>query len=569
MTRRVAMVLCLLAACSFESAPIIETVDNRCGGDGDCGSGACEGNICIDASNASVEIAIEVVGSASDAESAVPASWAFGAEPLSRSTAPDLVLPPTREVRGAIRWDGSRVPATVRFVRRMASTVEPLQPVPVEADTLREAAGGPGPEGYDFSAVLVEGETYDVTVLPTSDMVMSPMDASAPAIRSLPPLYLPVTIAGGDLNVPFRFDITFPAGLENECTDDRDTNCTLVAKVVSFDGEVELDEAGLQVRAVAESTGRVVSSIGQTDDVGRFAIRIGDEAPDYLIRVTSSAGAAPFPSVSVDPGAVFAGDPGDKVVRIPRLDPVNYTGRVRDQEGAPVAGAAVRFVSSSVFDGSQLGLQGSFNSSATTNEDGSFGTELLPGLYSITVTPPDESDSTWGVLSSEVVVGEEISATDALIVPSKVELLGSVITFKEEAVAGVTIAARARLNSTLGSLHRSQEVVSDSLGDFAMNMDVGLYDMHVKMPPETGYAWLVEAALAMSDDLARTYRLDPPIPIEGLLRASDGTPVPAALIRAYVLADDGVTKRPVQVAETISDEEGRYRLLIAPRLGDE
>ena len=172
-------------------------------------------------------------------------------------------------------------------------------------------------------------------------------------------------------------------------------------------------------------------------------------------------------------------------------------------------------------------------------------------------------------MTCEAVVGEEISATDTLIVPSKVKLFGSVITFKEEAVAGVTITARARLSGTIGSLHRSQEAVSDLLGGFAMNMDVGLYDMHVKMPSETGYAWLVEPALAMSDDLVRTYRLDPPVSIEGLLRASDGTPVPAALIRAYVLADDGVTKRPVQVAETVADEEGRYRLLIAPRLGDE
>jgi hypothetical protein len=569
MTHRAAIALCVLAACSFESTPIIETVDNRCGGDAECGSGACEGNICVDASNASVPIAIEVVGSSSDARSAVPASWAFGSEALTGSTGRDLVLPPTREVRGAVRWDGLRVPATVRFVRRMASTVQPLQPVPVEVDTLREAAGGPGSEGYDFSTVLVQGETYDVVVLPTSDMVMSPTSDSAPAVRSLPPLYLAVTIADGDPAAPFRFDISFPADLESECTAVRKTSCTLVATVVSFDGEVELEEPLLQVRAVDESSGRVVSSIGETDTFGQFAIRIGEETPDYLIRVTSSAGAAPFPSVSVDPDVAFAGNPVEKVVRIPRLDPVNYTGRVRDQGGAAVAGAAVRFLSSSVFDDSQLGLQGSFSGSATTNEDGSFGTELLPGLYSVTVTPPDESDSNWGVLSSEAVVGEGISAEEAFIVPPRVELFGTVVTFKDEVVAGVTVAARARLNNQLGSLHRSQEVVSDPLGGFTMNMDVGLYDMQVQIPSETGYAWLVEPALAMSEDITRGYRLDPPIPIEGLLQASDGTPVPGALIRAYVLADDGVSKRPVQIAETESDEMGNYRLLIAPRLGDE
>jgi hypothetical protein len=54
-----------------------------------------------------------------------------------------------------------------------------------------------------------------------------------------------------------------------------------------------------------------------------------------------------------------------------------------------------------------------------------------------------------------------------------------------------------------------------------------------------------------------------------LVQASDGKPLPDALIRAYLLADDGMSKRPVQVAETVSDADGNYRLLISPRLGDE
>lgn len=569
MMARFTVLLCLLTACSFESATSLETVDNRCGGDADCDAGVCDGNICIDDTGASVEIAIEVVGSSFEAQRAIPASWAFGSERVTGSNVRDLVLPATREVRGTVWWDGIRVPATVRFVRRMASAVEPLRPVPVEVATLRDPAGGPGSEGYDYSTILVAGETYDVVVLPTSDMLTSPTDTSAPAIRSLPPLYLEATIDGGDPAEPFRFDATFPAGLSTECTDNRKTNCTLSADVASFDGETEVAEPGLQVRAVDDVTGRVVSSIGETDASGRFAIRIGDETPDYLIRVTSSLGAEPFPAVSVDPDVAFADDPDRKVVRIPKLDPVQFTGRVRDEAGTPVPGATVRFLSNSVFDYVELGLRGSFTASTTTNEDGTFGAALLPGFYSLTVTPPDDSNSSWGVLSSEALVGEEVSVAEALIVPSKVELFGWVRTFKGEAAAGLTVLARARLNSELGSINRSQEAVSNLLGAFAMRMDVGLYDMHVKVPSETGYAWLVEPALAMDNDLARTYLLDPPLPVEGLVQASDGTALPDALIRAYVLADDGTSKRPVQVAETVSKDDGSYRLLIAPRLGDE
>lgn len=561
--------LALLAACSFATAPSAETVDNSCGNDTECQAGVCDGNICIDGSTAALEVAIEVVGSSSETQPIVPASWAFGSVQFNGASVRDLVLPATREVRGAVRWDGLRVPATVRFLRRMASAVEPLQPVPVEVDTLREPLGGPGDEGYDFSTVLVAGETYDVVVLPTSDMLTSPTDASAPAIRSLPPLYLEVQVGAGPQAEPFRFDVSFPADLETECTDILQTNCTLRADVASFDGELELAEAGLQVRAVDEATGRVVSSIGETDETGRFAIRIGNDTPDYLIRVTSSVGAEPFPAVSIDPDVAFANASSNKVVRIPRLDPVQFTGSVRDEAGTAVPGATVRFLSNSVFDDSQLGLRGTFSASTTTNEDGSFGAGLLPGFYSITVTPPDDSESSWGVLWTEALVGDEVTPTEALVVPSKVELVGSVETFQEEAVAGVMVTARARSSNELAAMHRSQEAVSDSQGRFTMRMDLGAYDVQVRMSSQSGYAWLVEPALVMEGDISRAYRLAPPIPIEGLVETSDGTAVPNALIRAYVLTSYGESSRPVQVAETVSDEDGAYRLLIGPRFGDE
>lgn len=565
MKRRLATLLLLLAGCSFESPTTTETVENRCGSDTDCLVGVCNGNICIDDSSASVEVAVEVVGGASEAKGAVPASWAFRAEPFTGSSIRDLVLPPTREVRGTVRWDGLRVPATIRFVRRMASAVELLPPVPVETDTLREPAEGAEPDSYDFSTLLVAGETYDVVVLPTSDTVTTPADTSAPAIRSLPPLYLETSVEGGDPIEPFRFDISFPSDLESECTENRRTGCTLSREIVSFDGEVELAEAGLQVRAVDEATGRVVSSIGETDASGRFAIRIGEETPSYLIRVTSSAGAKFFPSVSIDPNIVLASDA--EVIRIPRLDPVQFTGRVRDEAGTAVPGATVRFLSNGVFDDSQLGLQGSFSGSATTNEDGSFGLGLLPGFYSVTVTPPDDSESSWGVLSSEALVGEEITVAEALIVPSKVELFGWVSTFRNEVAPGVTVVARARAGAESASLYRSQETVSNALGRFTMRMDIGLYDLQVRVSSESGYAWFVEPALAVNGDLARTYPLDPPIAVEGLLQSSDGTAVPDALIRAYLLTNDGSSSRSVQVAETMSDDQGNYRLLIAPHFG--
>jgi hypothetical protein len=564
-----ALALLVVAGCSF-GASDVEMIDNACANDASCPEGVCDGNICIDDSGASVDVAIEVLRGESDPERDTPASWAFAAEAAAGSSMRNLVLPVTREVHGVVRWDGLPVPATLRFVRRMAEPVAPLAPIAVEVDTLRESEASDGTQSSDYSTVLVAGETYDVVVLPSSDMVMTPTEPAAPAIRSLPPLYLEVEIDDGDPSEPFRFDVVFSAALTDACMDKLDTGCTLEADVVSVDDEVEQAEAGLQVRAIDKETGLVVSSIAETDDDGHFAIRISDTTSDYLIRVTSSVGGDPFPAVSVHPDVVFD-NPDEKVIEIPRLKPIQLSGSVRDTSDSPVPGATVRFLSTGIFGEDLLGLEGSFGGSATTSEDGSFGTELLPGLYSITVTPPEDIENTWGILSTEAVVGEEIAETEALIVPSQFSLRGWVTTFREEHVSGVTVLARARSNVETVATHRSQEAVSNTLGAFLMSVDAGLYDMHVKVPSETGFAWLVEPELVMSaerGDLLRSYRLVPPIPIEGVLRTSDGAALPRALIRAYVVTGTGPT-RPIQVAETVTGEDGSYRLLIAPRLDDE
>jgi len=565
------LALVFLVACSFDSVALL-TIENSCQNDASCSQGVCDENICIDDSGASVEVAIEVQRGPFDPQVVAPSSWAFAAEPFSGRSDRDLLLPATRQVLGTVRWDDARVPATLRFLRRMDDAVASLAPVAIEVDTLPEATGGDGPEDFDFTTVLVAGEIYDVVVLPSSDMVMAPAQETAPAIRSLPPLHLVLTVADGDPSEPFRFDIAFPPGLADACADIDDVGCTLEAEIFSRDGQVELPESGLQVRAIDEN-GRVISSIAETDEEGYFAIRISDAASDYLIRVTSRAGGEPFPSVTVDPSVAFAGDPVEKRIYIPRFAPIQSTGEVRDMVGRGVPGATVRFQSTGIFVGIELGLAGFFSASATTNEDGSFGVELLPSNYSITVTPPEDSENSWGVLSEDALVDADATAISTLVVPSQLNLGGTVATFDDEAGAGLTILVRARSGGDPDALNRSQEAVSDDLGDFEMSVDPGLYDVQVKVPTESGFAWFVEPDLLMSvdeGDLRREYLLEPPIPIYGVIRTSAGEPLPNALVRGYFfIASDVEEGRPLQIAETTSGEDGSYRLLIAPRLGDE
>jgi len=564
------LVLVVIMGCSFDTA-MVATIDNSCAGDAGCSQGVCDGNICVDDSGASVALAIEVVRGPTEAQVVTPASWAFATEETSTSTSRDLQLPAIRQVVGTVRWNGAPVPATLRFVRRMDDGLAPLEPIAIEVDTFRDPSTVDGSEGNDFSTILVAGEIYELVVMPSSDMVMVPSQEPAPAIRSLPPLYLVFPIPEGDPSDPFRIDVSFPVGLAVDCTLTRDIGCTFRAEIYSRDNvdQIDLPEAGLQVRAVDKQTGRVVSSIAETDAAGRFAIRVSNDASDYLIRITSSAGRAPFPAVSVDPDLLFMDELIDKIIYIPRLAPGQVSGSVRDKTGRAVPGATVRFLSTKIFGGVQLGLEGAFSGSATTNEDGTFGTALLAGFYEITVTPPEDIANNWGIHYDAVAVGDEGAEIDTLVVPSQIGLSGKVSTFRDEAAPGVTVLARARPAADPSSVHRSQEVVSNDLGDFVMSVDIGVYDVQVKLPAESGFAWLVEPELLMSvdeGDRRREYRLEPPVAVDGVIRNGDGETVPNAIVRGYVFDQSSGGSRPLQVAESVSGEDGSYRLLIAPRL---
>jgi hypothetical protein len=450
----------------------------------------------------------------------------------------------------------------------MPSSVEPLQPIPLEVDTTRVTTASNDQLAFDYSARLVPGETYDLVVLPTNDAVESPSSETSPAIRSLPPLYQELTVDSAPNDEPLRYDIEFPEAIAFTCDSVASSGCSIQAQVFTFDGETDVPEGGLQVRAVDVETGLVVSSVAETTDSGRFAIRLGPDVSSYFIRVTSSVGGAPFPSVSVDPEVVFAEDNPSKVIRIPRVDPVQYTGVVRDAEGAAVAGATVRLFSTGIFDGSQLGLVGSFSGSATTNEDGTFGVELLPGFYSLQITPPEDVETAWGVLATEVAVAEELVGVEPFVVPNKVGLVGGVATLDGEPAPGLSVLARARQGKDGDGMNRSQEVASDADGVFVMQMDRGAYDLRIATPAGSGYPWLVQPALVMEENIVRTYELVPPVPIEGIVRSSRGEPASGVQLRAYVFAGEEAERRLLQVAEATTDEEGAYRLFIAPRLVD-
>jgi hypothetical protein len=151
------------------------------------------------------------------------------------------------------------------------------------------------------------------------------------------------------------------------------------------------------------------------------------------------------------------------------------------------------------------------------------------------------------------------------------------------AVASPTIIDRSVLNVGDGRaalLPRATASLVESDGGFSFEADEGVYSLRIEPDPTTGFGWLVLPELSVPTE--DVLRLDLPLPIPYIGRVTvesdeptdDPVPVPNALIRAYVYYKDGdFSAKPVdgavgiQVAETRSDDDGKYTLLIPRNLG--
>ena len=145
-------------------------------------------DVCDD-SGRSVELVVQVLRPSADEQGDTPLSWAYPPEAFSLVGERDYTLPPTLKVQGEVSWDGSRVPASLWFMRdTMTQGFPRLDAVPVEVQTRRNVGALEGDEATDYQTVLVEGASYDIVVTP-SKLALGALGDDRPAFRVLPPLY--------------------------------------------------------------------------------------------------------------------------------------------------------------------------------------------------------------------------------------------------------------------------------------------------------------------------------------------------------------------------------------------
>lgn len=554
MRPRRASALAILAALAAGCSSLADGPPaNECASDVDCPSGTCavERRMCVAAPPEPLSITLEIVPPEDAAvRAALPAS--FGPFEVSGPTSDlSLVLPSSATVRGTLRYVGEPVQASLIFTQ--VSRPHGAPATRIETQTFAEPVRNDDGSFSDFTVQLQPSQTYELTIQPTGEW------------RSrLPPL-----------RFPYMAPIENTQRIEEAFDDYWEDLPVVEGRVVDYaSGE---EQPGMIVRAIDMTTSRVISSTYTTGtdperSPGYFQLRLAPRAELWLFSINASGErieeGRPSPTYTLSPGTLH---PAAVVLYVPPVSDrvITYTGFVEvagTRQGVP---ATLEFTARNVLD-DETQVLGSFRAMATANETGAFTVQLLPGTYDVVITP---SGTEHGVVRETVDLSETSAAMvsgQVFEVPRRARFQGTVQTPLGEPVGGAQARGLSRGSTRAGELPevaryaRSSDAVSDTNGNFALPLDIGLYDVVVEPPRGSGWPWALRRDVAIGaagDSFRYPIELAVPVPLSGRATFADGAPVAMGEVRAYAILEDG---RALQVGRAQTDAEGRFTVLLPP-----
>lgn len=273
----------------------------------------------------------------------------------------------------------------------------------------------------------------------------------------------------------------------------------------------------------------------------------------------------------------------------------------RESNGNPSSGS-VTLVSTEIF-GIGAGVLASYQTTAQVGDDGVFRVFMPPGKYRVHAVPPmpDAMESPEDGLSA-IVDNWEIPADPKFQAGKLLQLPPIPVITGQSAFLGSQIQVQASLQpespsesptesasvslfpeafGTASFAPRASSALVDSSGRFKVQVDPGTFDVLVRIPEELDYAWFVRPGVKVEGserDLGRVP--SPPTSVAtGIAQVGSlemPSPVPLALLRAYAYLDDnglytrdrGSAAWVIQVAETRTDADGKFRLLLPSSIAE-
>ncbi len=550
------LALLALSGCGLSLAS--ETpIENRCSSDSDCTGAVCAVDLgmCVTSDTETLHIGLEVTPPAA-AGAIANATHSLGPYDVSGATdLGELPLPPSITVIGTVRVPGEEGPVSANLKFSRPGAFPGARRIEVETTTSAMPYAVEGTEA-DFQTELVPDREYDITVTPVGDWA-----------SRVPPLRIlgrPVPGGGDYASIAINYPETFEQ---------------LHGLVIN---SMELPAPGRTVWAVDAETGRRVSStvVTSADEgtMGQFTLDLLPNTESYLIRIGTGEDTT-SPTIFANPDYLVADPDGFVRILVPMIRPVCYRGSVElGSTGEVAESATITFTTDEVLD-PETGLSGTFETTLTAQADGTFEAMLLPGSYDVLVTPPADHDvSRYGVLHESAFMINADPARECIQgqlfqLPERAAVGGIVRTgdsrLMRDAAVTATALGRALEELPAARFNRTGQTTTDPTGQFNIPLDVGVYDLFIKPPPESNFPWVVRpsfvvgsGAMGSGTSYSDVFEVTAPIPVTGTLSAH-----PGAEIRAFaMITEDDGTERNVAVGRTVVAADGTFTLLLPARL---
>jgi hypothetical protein len=561
-----------VAGCSF-GAQEDNAEQNVCQADADCATQHCEGGRCV-----------------AEVEAALPVTLIVTPKRMPNGAQVQSIVSESFNLNGGTQDVSLRVPVTVPVNVRYQSKPLTAQATFTPTDntnrflarTSKTSLLGADKEGAEpsNSAPLLDGMTYRVLIQPTDS--------------SIPPHSLIFTAASdASLDVDYA-----------DFADKIEKKKFLIANSA---------RTPYQVRAVAETTGAPISttSVFTGNLTGRSSVELLFDDPDAAYRLeftpvnkqsysTGVAGScgddSPQPKLSV-PSRLFMPDTTTTnrwYVDLPELhDAVEYSGVISLCSNQKLTGdLQVSLTTQTLYlaSGDSEAIAGEFETAAAASWDADtnkfrFCARVPPGSYTVKVTPGASLNCE--IFAEKRLLRPEWSGEpDELSLRMPATLTANVLTPERMPMPKATVNAiafasgelmRAPEDRSVANYNRSGSVATGADGSFTMSVDRGRYDVFIKPPATSNYAWrvLYDVAIASSEaEFATEIVLTEPVAVTGRLQYMGGSSsaqqsLADAEVRAYTLVDgegSGAEQRSVEIGSGTADASGVVTLLLPPSL---
>jgi hypothetical protein len=385
---------------------------------------------------------------------------------------------------------------------------------------------------------------------------------------------------------------------------------TLDAEVYWPDGSLE----GSSVAMLDEETGRLISTEPQ---LGTPEYAEAEGAYRYSAKIYYFA-----PKEPEEPGKSGTDPDPEKRSWVLRLKPppgverpslLGQSLRVLEQRAALPANVLVKGqtaisgktvpveatlkITATELEGFDAGVLAAYSRTVSVPPEGLFELSLPPGTYNVEATPlgasaacsdgnPTEAAPCLAVAKTSWKVGIEppVQAGKVIELPHLTVVSGHAVLWSGGAPMGATVrvtGSPAGVQSNLVDaylgvtqpLPRTASSLVRADASFSFGTDPGVFDLIVQTDPATRFGWYVWPVGFPEVIDSAQLTMQAPVVYTGRLSVGSGGEskadivIPNALIRAYGDADGNTGGHRIPIAETWSNDQGAFELLIPRQLG--